>query len=231
MSSGEYRFEAREVLQGKWGKGALIILAYLAFYFVINLVLGLFLPESIFDLIDIVISVPIQMGIIVSFFKLYEDPQVGAFDFVNSAISNFGKSWGIAFYTILKLFIPILILVISSILIAVCAIGGNGALLTIIGVIILGDSIYLTLKSYYYQLAYIVSADNPEYTSKEAVEKSETLMKGNRWNLFCLQFSFIGWAFLSVFTLGIGFLWLIPYTQVAMISFYKNISNSTNKRE
>lgn len=231
MSSGEYKFEAREVLKGKWGKGALIILAYLAFYFVINFVLGLFLPESVANLIDSIISVPVQMGLIVSFFKLYEDQQVGVFDFVNSFISNFVKSWEIAFNTILKLIVPTIILIISSFLMVVCTIKGDRALSNIVGIITFVDLIYLILKSYYYQLSYIVSVDNPEYTSKEAVEKSESLMKGNRWNLFCLQFSFIGWAILSVLTLGIGFLWLIPYTQVAMISFYKNISNSTNKSE
>ena len=42
-----------------------------------------------------------------------------------------------------------------------------------------------------------------------------------RGKLFCLQLSFIGWAILVACTLGIGYLWLVPYIQLAIIAFYK----------
>ena len=45
-------------------------------------------------------------------------------------------------------------------------------------------------------------------------------MTGNRFKLFCLQLSFIGWAFLAGLTFGIGLLWVFPYMQVAIIAFY-----------
>ena len=48
-------------------------------------------------------------------------------------------------------------------------------------------------------------------------------MKGNRGNYFLLELSFIGWAILSVLTLGIGFLWLAPYMSVASVCFYDRI--------
>jgi len=49
-------------------------------------------------------------------------------------------------------------------------------------------------------------------------------MKGNKWRLFCLRLSFIGWDLLcALFTLGIGFLWLNPYKQVAEAAFYREI--------
>ena len=46
-----------------------------------------------------------------------------------------------------------------------------------------------------------------------------------------LQFSFIGWAILSALTLGIGYLWLTPYTQCSIIAFYKNLSNKNVEPE
>ena len=52
------------------------------------------------------------------------------------------------------------------------------------------------------------------------------MMSGNRWRLFCLQFSFIGWSILSALTLGIGGLWLTPYTQTATAAFYREISGT-----
>ena len=58
-------------------------------------------------------------------------------------------------------------------------------------------------------------------------EESEKLMAGKRGKLFCLQLSFIGWAILAIFTLGIGYLWLAPYIQFATIAFYK-FANSDN---
>jgi len=51
-------------------------------------------------------------------------------------------------------------------------------------------------------------------------------MEGNRFRLFCLEFSFIGWSILCAFTLGIGNLWLTPYRQVATAAFYREVSGT-----
>jgi len=56
------------------------------------------------------------------------------------------------------------------------------------------------------------------------LEKSKTMMYGNRWRLFCLQWSFIGWDLLCVLSLGVGNIWLVPYRQAAMAAFYRDIS-------
>lgn len=48
-------------------------------------------------------------------------------------------------------------------------------------------------------------------------------MKGNKWRLLCLDFSFIGWDILSAFTLGIGDLWLTPYRSAAAAAFYREL--------
>ena len=52
------------------------------------------------------------------------------------------------------------------------------------------------------------------------------MMRGNKWKFFCLNLSFIGWAFLCVFTFGIGLLWLMPYMENAFIAFY-DIANGS----
>ena len=48
-----------------------------------------------------------------------------------------------------------------------------------------------------------ILAEQPELTASEAIARSKELMTGNRWRLFCLHFSFIGWYILCMFTLGI----------------------------
>ena len=76
------------------------------------------------------------------------------------------------------------------------------------------------IKSYAYSMSYFVLLDNPSLTANEARKKSIELMDGNKWRLFCLQFSFIGWYLLSLLTFGILSFWVTPYVQVATAKFY-----------
>lgn len=83
-----------------------------------------------------------------------------------------------------------------------------------------------------YSMAPYIMAENPSVGIREAVNHSKEMMDGNKWRYFCLLFSFIGWAFLSSLTFGLGFLWLNPYINAASAAFYndisgKNISNQT----
>ena len=80
------------------------------------------------------------------------------------------------------------------------------------------------IKSYAYSMSGFILAENPEMTAKEAMQVSEKMMVGNKWRLFCLQFSFIGWQILCILSLGIGSLWLTPYTNAATAAFYDEIS-------
>jgi uncharacterized membrane protein len=65
--------------------------------------------------------------------------------------------------------------------------------------------------------------DNPELSANEAINLSQKMMKGHKFDLFYLMLSFIGWAFLGIFTLGIGYLWLMPYTYAAFAAFYQDL--------
>ena len=53
-------------------------------------------------------------------------------------------------------------------------------------------------------------------------------MDGRRFDFFVLGLSFIGWAILASLTLGIGYLWLIPYMQVTEIKFYEDVCNKNS---
>ena len=84
------------------------------------------------------------------------------------------------------------------------------------------------IASYNYALTDYILAENPELTTKEALELSKKMMYGHRFRLFCLEFSFIGWAFLCVLSLGIGLIWLMPYTEAAKAAFYRDVSFQYN---
>ncbi len=80
------------------------------------------------------------------------------------------------------------------------------------------------IKAYSYAMSVFILSENPEISPKEAMEVSQKMMQGNKWRLFCLELSFIGWDILNFFTLGIGSLWLGPYKNAAFASFYDEVS-------
>lgn len=74
----------------------------------------------------------------------------------------------------------------------------------------------------YSQVPYIL-LDNPNMSAMDAIKMSKNMMQGHKADYFVLMLSFIGWSILATLTLGIGYLWLIPYTQVTMANFYDSI--------
>ena len=68
-----------------------------------------------------------------------------------------------------------------------------------------------------------ILADKPELTANEAIELSMKMMDGHKLDLFILSLSFIGWSILAIFTLCIGYLWLVPYIYTTMAAFYEDV--------
>jgi uncharacterized membrane protein len=74
-----------------------------------------------------------------------------------------------------------------------------------------------------YSMTFYILADDNSIGAMEAIDKSKKMMDGYKWKYFCLGLRFIGWSLLCILTLGIGFLWLLPYKQVSMVKFYDDI--------
>lgn len=80
------------------------------------------------------------------------------------------------------------------------------------------------IASFSYAMTPFVIAENPGMSASEAITESKTLMRGNKWKLFCLELSFFGLYILSAFTLGIALIWVVPYHQAAYAAFYREIN-------
>jgi uncharacterized membrane protein len=78
-----------------------------------------------------------------------------------------------------------------------------------------------------YSMTFFIRADDDSLTALEAITKSKKMMYGYKWKLFCLYLRFIGWALLCILTLGIGFLWLVPYIEVSAAKFYDDLLSKT----
>lgn len=79
------------------------------------------------------------------------------------------------------------------------------------------------IKAYEYAAIPYILAENPDMSSKDAHARSKEIMKGNKWRLFKLQFSFIGWFLLSILTCGVGIFFLQPYYCAALAEFYNEV--------
>lgn len=87
------------------------------------------------------------------------------------------------------------------------------------------------IKMYSYAMTYYILHDNPEIGAEEAICRSMKMMDGHKWRLFCLHLSFIGWWLLCILTLGIGMLWLAPYSQNSTAAFYEDLKNQFDSAE
>ena len=79
------------------------------------------------------------------------------------------------------------------------------------------------IKMFEYAMVPYILADDAEISCKEAFAKSKEMMRGNKWRLFKLNFSFFGWLLLSCLTLGVGTLFLSPYMEAANAEFYAEL--------
>jgi len=84
------------------------------------------------------------------------------------------------------------------------------------------------IKSFSYSMAFYILRDNPGMGGKDAITASRKMMDGYKGKLFLLYLSFIGWGILCCLTLGIGFLWLIPYVMQTQANFYEELRKSQN---
>jgi uncharacterized membrane protein len=82
------------------------------------------------------------------------------------------------------------------------------------------------IAAYSYSMAFYILEENPSMGILDAINQSKEMMRGNKWRLFCLEISFIGWFILCLFTFGIGILWLHPYINAAVAAFYLEVSGS-----
>lgn len=80
------------------------------------------------------------------------------------------------------------------------------------------------IKAYSYSQVYYIANENPGLSIDEVITQSREMMDGHKWELFCLEFSYLGWLILCVLTLGILTLWVGPKMELAKYTFYRNIS-------
>lgn len=194
--SAEYRAQARAALKGNWSQP---VLAVLLVSFICSGVEGSFtyviLNRPWLSVLGILITMPLNYAMILSLLLFFRGQKDNC---VENAFRLAFKPYSRAF--LVEFFKMIMVLL-------------GFALLIVPGII-------LDLA---YSMAEFIAYDEPEISEVETLRRSRRMMKGHKWQLFCLQFSFIGWILLSIISLGIGLLWVIPYMYVSMAAFYEDL--------
>ena len=86
------------------------------------------------------------------------------------------------------------------------------------------------IKSYSYRLVPYILAENPDIDTNEALMRSEQLMRGNKWETFIYDLSFIGWYILSIFTYGIlPVFWVWPYKLACDAELYRLLAGKSGE--
>ncbi|MBL7773573.1 MAG: DUF975 family protein [Chitinophagaceae bacterium] len=141
------------------------------------------------------ISGPLQLGIAGTFLKVSRGGKAEINDLFDG-FRNFGNAFLLYLLMSILIIIGVIFLIVPGIIIA------------------------LALSQ-----SYRILKDNPEINAIDAMQRSFDLMKGHKGDYFVLTLSFIGWAILCLFTLGIGFLFLAPYYSTTSSVFYNHITN------
>lgn len=75
---------------------------------------------------------------------------------------------------------------------------------------------------YRYYFATAIMADNPNIKAGQALKISSKMTDGHKGELFALDLSFIGWAILTVLTVGILSIYALPYYVTTRTLYYEN---------
>lgn len=223
LYASDFRYKAREALSGNWALaiGTGLIAALLGangyssssnnrvnienfndtFGTIISntFLIGLITFLSLYVIFLIIVGGAIELGYCQFNLNLVNDTNPKFIDLF-SKFNIFWKALGMRLLTGLYIFLWTLLLIIPGI-----------------------------IASFSYAMTPYILAENPSMGINEAISLSKQMMDGNKWRYFCLNLSFIGWAILCLFTLGIGYLWLNPYSSAANAVFYNDVSGKNNQ--
>lgn len=77
-----------------------------------------------------------------------------------------------------------------------------------------------------YSMTFYILSEDESIKAEDALKKSKAMMEGYKLKLFYLCLRFFLLAMLCILTLGIGFLWLIPFIHITMANFYDDIKTN-----
>jgi hypothetical protein len=79
------------------------------------------------------------------------------------------------------------------------------------------------IKFYAYRMVPYILSENPSIGSKRSLELSSSMTRGQKFDIFVLDLSFIGWFILGALALGVGVLFVQPYYDATNAELYLSL--------
>lgn len=201
INRAELKRHAKDQLKGKWGLAIGSIVVIFIIQFIFNFISRCAQDNTILFIILTLVSMIISSVMSIGMCRLslnyaYDDKQP-AFTDIFAGFKVILK--------IIGLFILLLIIIMV------------GTILVVIPGIIF---------AYMFSQAYYILADDNSKSIIQCLKESAGMMKGYKFKYFVLSLSFLGWIILGLITLGIGLLWVIPYMNVTVASFYLKVKDN-----
>lgn len=76
------------------------------------------------------------------------------------------------------------------------------------------------IKMYAYRMVPYILAENPTIGHERALELSNDMTRGEKWDMFVLDLSFSGWFLLGALAFGVGILFVQPYFDATHAQLY-----------
>lgn len=83
---------------------------------------------------------------------------------------------------------------------------------------------------YTYRFVPYILAENPTISPKRALQLSKQMTQGEKFNLFVLDLSFLGWVLLGALALGVGIFFVVPYMEATYAEAYINLSEQAIRK-
>lgn len=77
------------------------------------------------------------------------------------------------------------------------------------------------IKAYEYCMVPYILAENPQISTERAFEISKQMTKGEKWKIFVLDLSFIGWRIVGILCCCVGEIFLEPYYEATFAELYQ----------
>lgn len=202
----EYKNAALAALKGKWAPAVVVSIIYLIISIAVSLISEVYdettmTANAAMALLgsSLIISIFVSMPMGVGFYNTYKELAVTGDD--NCTANMFKTGFGRYFHNIWGMFLMGIFVFLWMLLLIIPGI----------------------VKAFAYALTPYILVDYPELSANEAINLSKNMMKGHKFDYFCLGLSFIGWGLLAVLTCGIGFIWFMPYYYTTMAEFYQDV--------
>ena len=246
MLKNEYKMQAKVLLSGHWSKCIIITLLSFVYIFIsillVDIIASLFYNNIITGILlflDAFIILPVLYSTTICIKNINTKQDKFSYsDFVKTAILNAKRVLKIGGLLFLETLPVILIFVLSFSLLVwsifqttyIYVLSGTIAsnLIIIVVVSFILTVIFSNILMKKWIIHLISSFVMDEYTDlkmMDVITKSKLYFKNNKKKFMQIISSFSLWNSLSILSLGIGYLFLIPYMKLSFYLAYKSLDN------